>query len=237
MGAGAATKPAFQAIRTSKIYEQVARKLERYIADRLQPGDSLPSERQLAQMFDVSRSSIRDAIRSLELMGLVQPRQGAGTLVCESTPDALANPFASVLLQKRRQLSELLDVRMIIEPPLAARAAQRASAEQLAHLQSIVRRQQEKLSRGEATVDEDSEFHYAIAQAAANNVMLEVVDLLMDMLRETRERSLLVNGRLEKSVANHQVILAALQRHNAAEAERAMRRHIHDVERTVLQQF
>ena len=237
MGADATARPTFQAIRAGRVYEQVARKLERYIADELHAGDTLPAERRLAEMFNVSRSSIRDAIRSLELLGLVRPRQGSGTVVCESPADAMANPFASVLMQKRQHLSELLDVRMIIEPPLAARAAQRASAEQLAQLEDILRRQKDKLSRGEAPVDEDSEFHYTIAQAAANNVMLEVVDVLMDLLRATRERSLLVAGRLEKSVASHQLILGALKRRNAVEAERAMRHHIHEVETSVLKQL
>jgi len=237
MGSGVAAKPVFEAIRASKVYEQIARKLESYIADELKPGDKLPSERQLAETFKVSRNSIHDAIRSLELLGLVRPRQGAGTMVCQKTADTLLAPLASVLVQKRRQLSELIDVRKMIEPPLAALAATRVSSDQLAHLEDIVRRQQENLGRGESTVDEDSEFHYAIAQAADNSVMLKVVDIIMDLLRETRERSLLVSGRLEKSVAGHQLILASLKSRSPRAAERAMRRHINDVETMVFKQF
>jgi GntR family transcriptional repressor for pyruvate dehydrogenase complex len=75
----AAVKSDFDVIRRNKVYEEVAQQIERLILKKLRPGDKLPSERELAEMLRVSRSSIRDAIRSLELMGLVEPRQGAGT--------------------------------------------------------------------------------------------------------------------------------------------------------------
>ena len=96
-----AVKSDFELIRRNKVYEEVAKQIERLILKKLNPGDKLPSERELAEMLKVSRSSIRDAIRSLELMGLVEPRQGAGTIVLETSVDGLANPFANAL--KRRQ--------------------------------------------------------------------------------------------------------------------------------------
>src|SRR5207302_9759363 len=108
-------KPEFEAIRRSKVYEEVAKQLERLILKKLRPGDKLPSERELAEMLGVSRSSIRDAIRSLELVGLVEPRQGAGTVVKEISTSALASPIGAVLLLKREAVSELLDLRMLLE--------------------------------------------------------------------------------------------------------------------------
>ncbi len=106
----------FEAIRRSKVYEEVAKQLERLILKKLQPGDKLPAERELAEMFGVSRSSIRDAIRSLELVGLVEPRQGAGTVVREVSAESLVSPLTTVLA--RQQVSELLDFRKMLEPPL-----------------------------------------------------------------------------------------------------------------------
>src|ERR1700723_1040868 len=91
----------FEAIRRNKVYEEVAKQIERLISKKLKPGDKLPSERELAEMLQVSRSSIRDAIRGLELVGLVEPRQGAGTIVPERSADLLVNPFANAL--KHRQ--------------------------------------------------------------------------------------------------------------------------------------
>src|ERR1700683_4072013 len=96
-----AIKSDFEVVRKNKVYEEVAKQIERLILKKLSPGDKLPSERELAEMLRVSRSSIRDAIRGLELMGLVEPRQGAGTIVREVSSEPLVNPFANAL--KRRQ--------------------------------------------------------------------------------------------------------------------------------------
>jgi len=229
-------KPEFEAISRNKVYAEVARQLERRILEELKPGDMLPPERELAQVFGVSRSSIRDAIRQLEAMGLVRPRQGAGTVVCEPA-ETVATPLAGVLHQKRRMISELLEVRKMIEPPLAGRAAVHATPAQLADLENIVERHAEKVGRGEFGIEEDSEFHYNIALAADNSVVIKVVDVLMDLLKETRERSLQVEGRQAKSFAGHQRILAALKRHNPEGAEAAMRRHLEEIEQIVLKKL
>ncbi|HVP53277.1 MAG TPA: FadR/GntR family transcriptional regulator [Terriglobales bacterium] len=230
----APAKVEFEAIRRNKVYEEVARQIQNHILEHLKPGDVLPPERELAQRFGVSRGSVRDAIRSLELVGLLEPRQGMGTVVCEPSAEALASPLAAVLVQKRKLVGELLDVRKIIEPPLARRAALHATAAQIEEMEQILARQGEKVERGEMAVEEDSEFHYRIALAADNSVMLRMVDVLMDMLRETRRRSLQTSGRPQKSLASHRRILAALKRHDPVASESAMLRHLEEVEHIVL---
>jgi len=185
-------------------------------------------------VLGVSRSSVRDAIRSLELKGLLEPRQGIGTVVC--SPDA-ANPLASALLEKRKMVEELLDVRKMLEPPLAGRAAQHASPDEIADLENILVRQEANVRRGDLGIEEDSEFHYSIALASNNSAVLKVVDVLMDLLRETRERSLQVEGRQEKSLAGHHRILSALKQGDAAAAEAAMRRHLQEMENIVLKKL
>ena len=125
----------------------------------------------------------------------------------------------------------------MIEPTLAARAARNASAEELAYMEDILRRQKEKVDRGELAIEEDSEFHYAIAQAAKNSVVLKVLDVFMDLLRETRKRSLQVEGRLQKIFAGHRRVLDAIAQHDAPAAEDAMRKHIDEVEGIVLDQI
>ena len=233
----APVKSDFEAIRKNKVYEEVARQIERLILKKLKPGDKLPSERELAELLQVSRSSIRDAIRGLELMGLVEPRQGAGTIVREVSADSLINPFANALKHKQVVVAELLDFRKMLEPPLAARAATHASAEEILEMEEILQRQEDRLARGETTVAEDAEFHYSVALASDNNVVLKVLDILMDLLRETRERSLQVEGRPKKSLAGHRRILASIKRRDAEAANAAMRRHIEDVEEIVLEEM
>ncbi|MGO9520413.1 MAG: FadR/GntR family transcriptional regulator [Candidatus Korobacteraceae bacterium] len=227
-------KSDFETVRRDKVYEGVAKQIERLILKKLRPGDKLPSERELAEMLAVSRSSIRDAIRSLELMGMVEPRQGTGTIVREISSDSLVNPLANARKRKEELIGELLDFRKMLEPPLAARAATRVSAEEISEMEEILERQEEKLRGGDSTIAEDSEFHYAIALASGNSVVLKVLDTLMDLLRDSRERSLQAEGRPQKSLAGHRRILAAIKRHDAEAAKVAMRRHIKDVEEIVL---
>lgn len=228
-------KAEFEAVRRTKLYEMVAKQIERLISEGLlKPGDKLPPERELAEMFQVSRSSLRDAIRTLELVGLVEARQGDGTVVCDLSADSLVNPLATMLVRKRELVAELLDVRKIIEPPLAARAAAHASPEEIAYLDDILRRQKEKVRRSELAIEEDSEFHYAIAQASKNSIVMKVLDVLMDLLRKSRERALQVDGRMQRSFAGHQRILSAIKRRDASAAETAMRRHLEEIEEIVL---
>jgi GntR family transcriptional repressor for pyruvate dehydrogenase complex len=146
----------------------------------------------------------------------------------------LVNPFANALKRRQELVGELLDFRKMLEPPLAARAATHASSDEISEMEEILERQEGKLSRGEAAMAEDAEFHYSIALASGNSVVLKVLDILMDLLRDTRERSLQVEGRPQKSLAGHRRILAAVKRHDAEAAKAAMRRHIEDVEEIVL---
>src|SRR5881409_3349557 len=161
---------ALEAVRKERRYEQVAEQIQKLVAEgSLKPGDRLPPERELATRFGVARSSIRDAVRTLEVMGILEPRQGTGTVVRDLSADSLVVPLASVLTRKREMVAELLDVRRIIEPALAARAARNASEEEVAELAEILRRQEEKMRRGEPAIEEDSQFHYALAVAAGNS--------------------------------------------------------------------
>jgi GntR family transcriptional regulator, transcriptional repressor for pyruvate dehydrogenase complex len=229
---------AFEAVRKERRYEQVAEQIQNLIAQgTLKSGDRLPSERDLAARFRVARSSIRDAVRTLEVMGILEPRQGAGTVVRDLSSDSLVVPFASVLVRKRELVAELLDVRRILEPALAARAAKNATVEEVTELEDILRRQAEKMRRGEPTIEEDSEFHYTIGRAARNNVVLKVLDVLMDLLRESRAKALQTQGRPERSYAGHRRVLRAIKRRDPDAAEKAVRKHLEEIESIVMRQF
>jgi GntR family transcriptional repressor for pyruvate dehydrogenase complex len=224
-----------EAIHKTKVYEKIALQIQRLIYDgALKPGEMLPPERELAGMFHVSRSSLRDAVRALEVTGFVEARHGEGTVVRNPSAESLLNPLTTVLLHRREFVGELLEFRAMIEPVLARRAAKHASPEDLEHLEEILRRQQMKVDRGELAVEEDTEFHNTIAHAAKNEVVLNVLEAFMDLLKESREQSLQVEGRLQKSLEGHRQILHAIQRRDPAAAEIAMRRHIEKIEGIVL---
>jgi GntR family transcriptional regulator, transcriptional repressor for pyruvate dehydrogenase complex len=226
------------AVRKTRVFEDVARQIQSLIVERvLEPGDLLPPERQLAERFGVSRNSVRDAIRALEVVGLVVARHGEGNVVADVSAEALVAPIATLLLRKRKLVAELLEFRKMFEPNLAALAAVRATTGEIGHLGEILDRQGEKALRGESTVQEDSEFHYAIAVAARNSVVRSLLDVVMELLRETRARSLQVEGRLERSLAGHRRVLEAIKARDAGAAERAVRQHIEEIESIVLSQL
>jgi GntR family transcriptional repressor for pyruvate dehydrogenase complex len=131
-------------------------------------------------------------------------------------------------------VAELIDVRKVIEPSLAGRAATHVTGDEISDMEDILDRQAAKVRAGELGIEEDSEFHYAIALASGNGVFLKVVDVLMDLLRETRERSLQGEGRQDKSLTAHRRILLALEKGDRAGAEDAMRRHLQEIENIVL---
>jgi GntR family transcriptional regulator, transcriptional repressor for pyruvate dehydrogenase complex len=190
----------------------------------------------VAEMLGVSRSSVRDAIRTLEAMGRIMPHQGVGTVVCRLEPSS-TDRLADALRAQRKLVAELIDVRRMIEPHLVARAALRASEDELKEMEEILDRQQAKVRRGELAVEEDSEFHYSIALACNNSAVLKVVDVLMEQLRDARKHSFQVKGRQEKSLAGHRRILSALKRHDPKAAEVAMDHHLQEIENIALKEL
>lgn len=232
--APAQAKLSLDTIRSTRVYEGVVAQLQLLVTGgELQPGDKLPSERELCRMFQVGRSSVRDAVRHLQTLGIVRSRHGGGTVVQDLSPEAIVTPLATMLTRRRGLVQELMDVRAIVEPPLAQRAALNASRDDLLRLRAIVLRQEGHLRAGELSIDEDAEFHAIIARVAGNRVMLSVLDVLMNLLAETRSRALQGRGRSVRSASAHRKILRALERRDPAAAEDAMRAHIAGIREVV----
>jgi len=221
-------------VRKTKVYHEIVDQIRGLIAaGRIKPGDRLPPERELAELFKASRNSVRDAIRVLEQMGLIESRQGDGTYVRSVSAEELAEPLALMLLQSRTQMRELWEVRRVLEPALAEFAAERITEEELGELEAILEAQRRKVETGFLALEEDTAFHYGIAEAARNTVMLRAVDTLVDLLRQSRERSLQQHDRPAYSLAGHRRILAALRRRDPEGARAEMLRHLGDMEERV----
>src|SRR5689334_607844 len=119
-------------IKSTRIYEEIVRQVKQLIAEgRFKSGDRLPPERELAEKFVVSRTSVREALRALESLGLIDIRPGEGTFVREVSVESLVEPLALVMVSQREALAELFEARQMIEPALAALAARRATPEEL----------------------------------------------------------------------------------------------------------
>ena len=200
----------------------------------LQHGARLPSERSLAGQFKVSRSSVREAIRSLELQGLVVSRRGAGTFINTENLESVVALIATTLSSGDETLPEIFEVRHLLEPQIAAVAAQRASPEEIEQMEEILKGQQQQISRGQTGVDADTAFHFALASATHNSALVKVVSAVEDILRLSRDYSLQQPGRPQRSLASHRQILDMVEARDAEGAKQAMDHHLASVEASVV---
>ena len=222
-------------VKRSRIYEHIVEQIRALIREgRWAPGDQIPPERELADRFRVSRTSVREALRALEMQGVLDSRQGGGTFVRTTDTEALVPPLAAAILRGRRELAEVLEVRELIEPGIARRAARRATDDHIAELESLLERQRECIEEGRSFVDEDTAFHYTLARAADNHILLRLHNLILDLLRESRESYLHVPDRPQMSLRGHEAILSAVKAHDAEAAYDASLAHITQVRDGIL---
>lgn len=223
-----------KAIKKTKIYEEVVAQIQELIREgKFKPGDQLPAERELAETFKVSRASVREALRALESQRLVVSRTGAGTFIADLPMESLVTTLAGVLVQEKDGLADIFEVRKLIEPEIAALAAERAGTDEIARLAAILKRQREDVKAGDTGVEADAEFHFAIGQATQNPALERLVASLMEILGHSREESLQTPARRVASLESHQKIFAAIRAHDAGRARKAMLNHIEQVEGNV----
>ena len=223
----------FKVIERRRLYQDIVRQIQEFIRDgSLKPGDRLPSERELAERLQVSRSSLREAVRTLELQGLVVSRPGAGTFVSTDSVDTLVSMIASSLAGSRDFLNDIFEVRHVLEPQIAALAAERATREDIQHMVEALEDQERQIAEGETGVEGDTAFHFAIAQATQNWALVRVVSTISDILSQSRDQSLQTPGRPPRSLASHRHILDMIQSEDIEGARGAMQYHISEVEPT-----
>lgn len=221
-------------IRRSKLYQGIVEQIETLLEKgQLRPGDQLPPERALADQFQVSRASVREALRTLELLGIVETRAGGGTFVRRVAPDDLARPLQT-LIARGHTLQDVIEFRGVVEPAIAALAATRVTPEQLDELRDILVAQQAKVAAGEPYADEDTRFHELIGDAAANELLTTMLGVIWDVLRTSREQWLLTNARAHASLEAHHRVYDALARHDAEAARQASAEHIRAVGEGIL---
>ena len=233
--ASASTPMEIAPIKSTRIYEEIVRQIKSMIAEgRLKSGDQLPPERDLAEKFLVSRTSVREALRALESVGLIEIRPGEGTFVREISVEALVEPLALVLLSQREMIGELFEARRLLEPTIAGLAARRATPDEIHEMERILEEQAKAIAAGNTGLAQDAAFHAAIGTAAHNRAITRIVHAVMDLLGQSREESIGTPGRPTRSHEDHRRILAAIRTRDAAAAERAMLDHVVAVEALVL---
>ena len=209
-----------------KLYEEVANHIQdRIRSEQWRAGERLPAEAELAKEFDVSRSTVREAVRSLQLSGLLRSRTGAGTFVAESAPMILMTRELAEIMSDPNHLRDLVEARLLLEPQLAALAAEHADpAEKAALLQMVDRMEQEQDRFGLMT--QGHAFHMALAAASHNVVLNGFYQSAARQLRSMRVLESLTLEVYRRGVEDHRQIAMAVADRDPERAKEAMARHL-----------
>jgi GntR family transcriptional repressor for pyruvate dehydrogenase complex len=223
-------------IKRTTLREEAAEQIRALIAEGpMRPGDRLPSERDLVVKLAVSRTTIREALRSLEIRGLLEVRPGEGAFVRELPLEALIDPLASTL-HNRRSLLELLEVRRNLEPGIAALAAQRAQAGDIDEMKLLLVEIEQRLEnrRYDAAVKSIIAFHRVITRATGNRLIQRLMDTISGLLSASMRETLRIPGRPGRSLKSHRQILAAIESRDPVAARETMLSHMQGLEDAIL---
>lgn len=220
----------FSPIKNTKVYEQVIIQIKEMINEgTLKKGDKLPSERCLVEQLMVSRASIREALRALEVIGLIECRQGEGNFIKTSFQDNLFEPLSIMFMLEGSNPEAIWELRKIMEVEAAGLAAKKISNEQLIELKAITQR----FKNGEdedINVEIDKEFHYKIAECSGNvliyNILKTVSTLVDTFIIDARKLILAVEGNKEILFSQHYEVYLSLEKHSSTAARKAMRHHL-----------
>src|SRR6202140_3685435 len=211
---GAGGKAVYKLVRTSRLYEQIVQQIEESIVKGdLKAGDQLPAERDLAQRFGVSRTAVREAVKALREKGLVEAYSGRGTFITDGTSQAVRQSLDLMVKIGQPEGSQYLaELRAILEPEIAALAAARAEESDMATMREAVAVMDRAGRDPDAYIEADLDFHLSLAEAAANPLILSLIDSIVGLLREQRMKIFNVEGGPQRGQFHHKRILEAVER-------------------------
>ena len=219
--------------REDRLSDRVANELlDTIVSRRLRPGDRLPTERELAEQFGVSRTVVREAVRSLAGKGIIDARPGRGLTVAAVEAAAVRQSFRLYVHGSSSiDYRKVHEVRAMLEVHVASLAGRRATAGELEELGSVCDSMESVLDDNEAASREDLQFHRALAMSTHNELYVLLLDAIGDSLMEIRRETFRIHGRAAVALAAHRDILQSVASRDAGGARRKMRVHLQDVER------
>lgn len=221
----------YKTVQTSRLYEQIVQQIEDSILKgTLKTGEQLPAERELALQFGVSRTAVREAVKALREKGLVEAYSGRGTFITNGTSQSIRESLDRMVKIGQPEGSiQLAEMRAIIEPEISALAAARADESHLAALREAYAVMDRSRTDPQAYIEADLDFHLALAEAAANPMILSLIDSIVGVLREQRMKIFNVEGGPERGQFHHKRILEAVEARDPAKSRDAMRAHLEQV--------
>lgn len=224
------SKTTFSPIKKSKrISERVEEKIKEAIFEQhYHVGDKIPSERELAEMFECSRLSVREALRSLERSGLLEIKKGVtgGAYVLKTDAEPVVRSLKDMLMLGQVSIEEIAEARLVIEPTLCALAAEKATPEDIARLEQINQTLKDLFDTGDPFRENDPRIHTVIAEISGNKVLAITVKALME-IHAARMREIKLNQRVKKDILHyHEEIIGALKAKNKELAFEYMKKHV-----------
>jgi GntR family transcriptional repressor for pyruvate dehydrogenase complex len=218
-------------VKSARLYEQIVEQIrERILSGELQDGDQLPTERELAEQFDVSRTAVREAVKALTQSGLVEVRPGRGTFVTRDTSRAVKHSLDLIVrIERASGWADLVEIREILEPEIASLAAKRAKEVHISAMRDAVAAMDAALDDADAFITADDEFHLALAKGTQNALIPTLIDSIVDLLHEQRKGIFGVHGGPTRGQYHHRRILDAVDRHDPEAAREFMVAHLQQV--------
>jgi GntR family transcriptional repressor for pyruvate dehydrogenase complex len=219
-------------VRTARLYEQIVVQIEESISEgRLKPGDQLPAERELAQQFGVSRTAVREAVKTLCEKGLVEAYSGRGTFVTSGKSQSAKHSLQWLVNSSSNPQNPhyVTELREILEPEFTALAATRIEEQQLAMMREAIEVMDRSMHDPHAYIEADLDFHLALAEAAGNPIILSLLDSIVEVIREERLGVFAVPGAPTRGQIHHKLILKAIQRRDPVKARKAMIAHMQQI--------
>jgi len=221
-------------IRNRRLSEKVAEEITAIITNRgLNPGDLLPSEGELAVELGVSRTTVREALRILELGGLIQTRQGKGSTVTMPNMRFLQATIVKIVNDQSSEFGYLMEAREILEPAAAKMAAVQATPEQINRIKDCFNNAREKIQEGSYSVEYSIAFHHEIVNSIENSLLSSLTKLVISLIEKSTHLTFNMPERPAASLSEHEEILKAIIKRDPLEAERAMRLHLLQVKKNL----
>jgi GntR family transcriptional repressor for pyruvate dehydrogenase complex len=216
----------FSGVRKVPVSERVGERIAGLILDgTIRPGDRLPPEHELMRQFNVGRSSVREAVRGLVMVGVLEAKPGRGTVVVSPVQNRFADDLREAV--SAWALRDLFEVRMLLEEHAVGRAALEAEADDIAEIDDLVHAIEAKVAAGKRYFDVDTSFHLAIARASHNNVLQHALRDIIGHLKDLREHITRIHrGMPARDVKEHREIVEAIRARNPARGRKAMRKHL-----------
>lgn len=225
----------FETLPKNALSEDIVRKLLILLKEKkLRPGDRLPPERELAEQLQVSRPSLREALRALSIMHVVETRQGSGTYISSLEPKRLVEHLDFVFALADSTYLSLFEARKVVEVGICGLAAERITDGEIARLERCLEKSRQGFTDIDVYFQADVEIHEIITEAAASPILSRIMASISHLSRASRQRTVVLPGIVQQVIEDHTAIVRALKLRDPDAARLAMHQHLAHVEQRLL---